>query len=127
MVTEQDAFRIGFCMKLAEAKINPQQLSDAIEVTSKLGSLALPLAFGAGVFLPSIIDALMKAGVGIPAAMGSLAGAGVTEMQASAADPSKEEIMKKKILNDYKAQIRKANAESNNQIVSDIVSKRKKK
>lgn len=126
MVTEQDAFRIGFCMKLAESKINPQQLSDAIEVTSKLGSLALPLAFGAGVFLPSIIDALVKAGVGIPAAMGGLAGAGVSEMQASAADPSKEEIMKKKILNDYKAQIRKANAESNNQIISDIVSKRKK-
>jgi hypothetical protein len=127
MVTEQDAFRIGFCMKLAELKINPQQLNDAIEVTQKIGSVMLPLAIGAGVFLPSIIDALVKAGVGIPAAMGSMAGAGVAEMQADAVDPSKEEVMKRKILNDFKAQIRKANAESDNSIISGIVQQRKNK
>lgn len=127
MVTEQDAFKIGFCMKLAELKINPQQLSDAVEVTQKIGSVVLPLAIGAGVFLPSIIDALVKAGVGVPSALGSMAGTAVSEMQADAGDPSKEEVMKHKILNDYKAQIRKANAESNNSIISGIVQQRKKR
>lgn len=125
MITEQDAFRIGFIYKLAESKANPYDINDAIEVVEKTASVLLPLAIGTSVLLPAVLETLLKGGVGIPSSVGSIAGTGLANAQAAAVDPDPDEAMKQKILSDYKAQIRKAKVEKNNDLISAVVKNRK--
>lgn len=127
MITEQDAFRIGFIYKIAESKVNPYDANDAIEVVEKTASVLLPLAIGTSVLLPAVLETLLKGGVGIPSAIGSIAGTGLANAQANAVDPGPDEAMKQKILADYKAQIRKAHVEKNNDLISSVVQNRKQK
>ncbi len=117
---EQQAFRIGFLFKLAELKLDPQDLNDAIEVVQKTGSVLLPLAVGTSVLLPSILKTIVEGGINIPSAAGSIAGTGIANAQADAADMTPEEAMKTKVLRDLHAQITKAKTQNNNKILSDI-------
>lgn len=125
MVTEQEAFRIGFLYKFAEAKISPYAANDAIEVLSKTAGVLVPLAIGTSALLPAILETLIKGGVGIPTAAGSVAGTGLANLHADATDITSEEAMKSKIIADYKAQIRKAQVEKNNKLLSKVVADRK--
>ena len=121
---EQQAFRIGFLFKLAELKMDPEDLNDAIEVCQKTASVLLPVAVGTSVLLPSILKTIVEGGIGLPASAGSIAGTGIANAQADAADITPEEAMKTKVLRDLHSQILKAKTENNNKALSDIVSTR---
>ena len=118
MNTKRNAFYLGFITKIAEAKIDPVDLNDAIALTK----IASPLLLGgvaAGALTPALLKTILDLGVSIPASTGKVTGGLMAEGEAKF-DPKLDLVEKERIIREYERKISRIKAERNNRVLSDV-------
>lgn len=118
MNTKKNAFYLGFITKLAEEKIDPLHLNDAIALTK----IASPVLLGgvlAGAMTPALLRTLLDVGVSIPASAGRLAGKATAEGVADF-DPKLNHMEKERIIREYERKINRVKAERNNEVLAQV-------